>query len=436
MPVLSAAEPASITLPCGLAISYEGRNLTLMPSEFYVNDVPFRVSESITLHVDEPPTVSISEDLSSKSVSDRIEQWEQSITKCSAVANPKFNKAILVKGTVNTLKDAKNGKIHANADLLPEQALDPSALSMADTRFAALLGLDMNALVSEGKNKVSYQARTGRIDTIIVDASGKFSILQGSPAPFAPNPPAVPAGATALFNVIVEPGTALIKSSDLVPITTGGAISIDKKNKAVMKPFTTAINDGNPVRVVFFGDSITCGGFAYDPAASFPNKLLSRLHKVYPKSQIGFVNMGIGGSNSSQRMDDFDKAIAQKPDLVIVEFVNDFKLPPATVESNYSAMVAKAKAAGVRLLVCTPHLPLPSYLNMKSWTEVSNSAFPRYLRNLAKQEDIGLADVSMRWENLKAEGLPPEVLLTDGVLHPNEYGHEIYAQELYACLSP
>jgi lysophospholipase L1-like esterase len=146
--------------------------------------------------------------------------------------------------------------------------------------------------------------------------------------------------------------------------------------------------------------------------------------------------MGIGGSNSSQRMDDFDKAIAQKPDLVIVEFVNDFKLPPATVESNYSAMVAKAKAAGVRLLVCTPHLPLPSYLNMKSWTEVSNSAFPRYLRNLAKQEDIGLADVSMRWENLKAEGLPPEVLLTDGVLHPNEYGHEIYAQELYACLSP
>jgi lysophospholipase L1-like esterase len=424
-----------VTHPSGLSVVCDGRTVIVQPGEFYVNDSPVKVFEPVVFNIDYNPIFSVEEDLVNDKVTDRVERWVQGIDKCSAVANPKFNKAILMKGTLTTYKDTKSSPKRSNDAMLPEQAIDDSALKLADTRFDELLGLDVAALTTAGKNKIGYKANTYRIDTVVLENSGKFSLLKGAPATFAPNPPAVPAGSTPMFNVLIEPGLLPLKPKDLVPITASGPISVEKKNRAVMKPFTDAVAQGRPVRIVFFGDSITCGGFAYDPAASFPNRFLSRLHQAYPKSQIGFVNMGIGGSNSTQRMPDFDKAIEQKPDLMIVEFVNDFKLPASEVEANYSSMVRKAKAAGTTLLVCTPHLPLPSYLNMKSWTEVSRSHLPRYIRSLAQKENIAIADVSMRWENLKAEGLPPEELLTDGILHPNEYGHEIYAQELSACLN-
>jgi hypothetical protein len=58
------------------------------------------------------------------------------------------------------------------------------------------------------------------------------------------------------------------------------------------------------------------------------------------------------------------------------------------------------------------------------------------LRELASNNDyVALADVFERWTHLNKEGFHPDWLYVNGLNHPNNRGHAIYAEELLRCFA-
>jgi len=54
----------------------------------------------------------------------------------------------------------------------------------------------------------------------------------------------------------------------------------------------------------------------------------------------------------------------------------------------------------------------------------------QWLRDIAEEKGAGVADASRRWEHLASEGIPYTTLLWNGINHPDDRGHLIFAQEL------
>jgi hypothetical protein len=52
------------------------------------------------------------------------------------------------------------------------------------------------------------------------------------------------------------------------------------------------------------------------------------------------------------------------------------------------------------------------------------------LQSVAREKGAGVADASRRWAHLEAEGIPYITLLANGINHPDNRGHEMFAREL------
>lgn len=52
------------------------------------------------------------------------------------------------------------------------------------------------------------------------------------------------------------------------------------------------------------------------------------------------------------------------------------------------------------------------------------------IRQVAKEEQVCLADVYAVWETAREKGCPWEELLANGINHPGVEGHEVYAEVL------
>lgn len=293
----------------------------------------------------------------------------------------------------------------------------------------------------EGQDVIlSYKLFRTRIDTIAVDTAGQVKLLSGQPTPFAPCPASVPSGMLPLANILAPPFERAIETKSVMPIellsmSKDVGAQLLESNKQALEKTIRKLSSGQPVKITFCGDSVACGCFASKTERSFPYVFLDKLKKRYPRSQIGFANVCIGGANSSKVFPKVEaEALPQHPDLLIIEFVNDLSLPIEEARKNYSKLFADAKAGGAEVIVCLPHLPSPNFYGVKSWREIASKGYYSLLRELASRNHVAVADVAWRWENSLREGMNPLLLLADRANHPNDRGHEIYAEELMRCL--
>ena len=52
------------------------------------------------------------------------------------------------------------------------------------------------------------------------------------------------------------------------------------------------------------------------------------------------------------------------------------------------------------------------------------------LRQFAAKHNVAIADASLRWGHLVKEGIPYVTLLSNSINHPDDRGHEMFAQSL------
>ena len=169
--------------------------------------------------------------------------------------------------------------------------------------------------------------------------------------------------------------------------------------------------------VIFLGDSLTAGrGLPAD--AAFP-AVVAEMSREKGRP-LRFVNAGVSGDTTSGGLDRLGWLLEQKPDVLVVGLgVNDaFRGQPVEfIEANLRAIVAKAKAAGARVVLLGMRVPTnygPDY------TEAFAAIYPR----VAKNEHVDLMPFL-----LDGVGGHPELNLEDGI-HPNREGTRIVAAHL------
>jgi lysophospholipase L1-like esterase len=198
-----------------------------------------------------------------------------------------------------------------------------------------------------------------------------------------------------------------------------------------------------PLRLVILGDSISQGGNAsgfikaapYQPP--YPDLVVAGLESHYrlAPGTISLVNLSVGGTSSSWGVDMIPTVVAEGPDLVVIAFgMNDTACSdPQHFRRNIAEIIA-----GVRQYCPDAQFILvASMAGNPEWKLLHSERFAQFrdqLKNLRTQ-GIDVADVTTLWERLMQVKKFTD-LTGNGVNHPNDFGHRLYAQIILQLLAP
>ncbi len=162
-------------------------------------------------------------------------------------------------------------------------------------------------------------------------------------------------------------------------------------------------------QILAFGDSLTAG-LGLPAEAAFPSRLEARLKAEGVGLRV--VNAGVSGDTTTDGLARLDWALADKPDIVILELgANDALrgIEPKVVRANLDAMIGKIQKSGAKLLLTGMRAP-------SNWGKDYQEAFERIYPELARAHGVTLYPFF-----LEGVAMDPKLNQPDG-LHPNEKG--------------
>jgi acyl-CoA thioesterase I len=161
--------------------------------------------------------------------------------------------------------------------------------------------------------------------------------------------------------------------------------------------------------IVVFGDSFTAG-LGIPHAAAFPAQLETWLGLHGKAARV--INAGKSGDTTANALPRLDNALAERPDIVILELgANDALrgVDPSVTKRNLGAMMTRIQTGGAKIL-------LTGILAPPNWGEEYQQAFDRVYPELARSYKVPLYPFFLR-----GVALDPALNQPDG-LHPNERG--------------
>jgi acyl-CoA thioesterase-1 len=208
------------------------------------------------------------------------------------------------------------------------------------------------------------------------------------------------------------------------------------KPSAALSRTVAKLKAAQPLRIVISGDSISAGGNAsashhdapYQPA--YPALLAAGLQEKY-RSPISMLNVAVGGLRSEAAMNDLARVIAAAPDLIIVAYgMNDVGLQnPAAYAHNIQQFIDAVRVKCPQ----TEFILVATSLGNPLWSAIPADQFPKYRDALAAlcsdERHIALADMTTLWSQMLARKRYHD-LTGNGLNHPNDFGHRLYAEVL------
>jgi acyl-CoA thioesterase I len=170
-------------------------------------------------------------------------------------------------------------------------------------------------------------------------------------------------------------------------------------------------------RILALGDSLTAG-FGLPPEHALPVRLQEKLKQDGIDADV--INAGVSGDTSAGGLARLGWALADKPDIVIVELgANDVLrgIDPRTTYDNLDKILAQVKAAGAKAL-------LVGMLAPANWGPEYQRDFDAIYPALAKKYGVPL-------DPFVLDGVfsHQELLQPDG-LHPTLQGVDVMASRL------
>jgi len=198
----------------------------------------------------------------------------------------------------------------------------------------------------------------------------------------------------------------------------------------VFGSFIEALMSGEPVTVVLLGDSISKGANHKDEPP-YIEQFVEYL-RGHSDSQITLHNLSVGGKSSPWGLTQAEQAADLHPDLFIVAFgMNDAsgKFPAEQYAKTIRQIVEVVQQRN-------PEVPCILVSGMEanpSWTLARPDLHARYhdaLLSVAKElPNTVVCDVYSPWRwMVERKGFLS--LTGNGVNHPNDYGHRLYADTL------
>lgn len=200
------------------------------------------------------------------------------------------------------------------------------------------------------------------------------------------------------------------------------------------------LREQQPVSIVLIGDSISagCNASGWAGEAPFQPSFLGLWQQhllAHWKTRVQVTNPSVGGKDTRWALSAVDQVVEPGPDLVIVAFgMNDVAGRSADeYQANTRAVMAKIRER----LPDVEFILVASMLGNRNWARLQHELFPQYRDALASlcQPGVALADMTSIWtEFLKRK--QDWDLTGNGVNHPNDFGHRVYAQVLSTLLIP
>lgn len=357
------------------------------------------------------------------------------------------------------LRGPKSGSIGAFGSLIPSSLVIKDAAGgrlvegedyLVSAPFA-LIGIGPRARVTPAtKVYASYAYYTQRIDSVVVTAGGAVSLVEGQGRVYSPRIPAAPAGSVTIANVYRPFRAEELAEAHVFPIESNPAQSATASRGGLIPRTMAKIAAGKPVKVVCWGDSITVGGDVL-PAEAWANRLQVELSARFPRAQFTFANHSIGGTKSAQWLANgdypglpkqnaekcrFDLVLGEKPDLVVMEFLNDVVFPEDVLTRTYAAIHEEFNRRGIEWIIVTPSLKIPEKFDLAEMKDETPRVLDLFLVRFASSHSYPVADASARWRHLHREGTPFFALFNNAYNHPNAFGHGLFVEEILKCFNP
>jgi len=284
---------------------------------------------------------------------------------------------------------------------------------------------------------ISYRYTQQRLDSIVRTASGKIELRRGVPHTVTPAQPDIAASETRLANVLVSAREEKLREENVFPILEASfpassreAIAAERLPKTLAK-----LQSGEPVKIMAWGDSVST-------YRRYQTMFTEGLRQRFPNARIELVTEAWGGRSTASYLKEppgsehnyQEKVLAQKPDLIISEFVNDASLNEEAVEARYSQLLADFNRIGAEWIILSPHYVRPDWMGLTRQREIDEDPRPyvKGLRRFAARHRVALADASQRYGRLWRQGIPYLTLMENNINHPNLFGHRIFADSLLA----
>ena len=191
-------------------------------------------------------------------------------------------------------------------------------------------------------------------------------------------------------------------------------------------------------KLCLIGDSISAGANASRFTKSPPHMpaygelVALGLERAYGAT-VEFRNFSVGGWCTEQGLTTVQKIAAERPDLVIVAFgMNDSgNKDAARYAANTRAIMDKLRSEvpEVEFVLVASMLPNPE------WHYPRMENFPAFRDELARLcgKGAAMADMTSLWADLLKRKAWHD-LTGNGVNHPNDFGHRLYAQVILGLL--
>jgi acyl-CoA thioesterase I len=173
----------------------------------------------------------------------------------------------------------------------------------------------------------------------------------------------------------------------------------------------------SPARILAFGDSLTAG-LGLSPEQAFPARLQARL--AADGVQVQVLNGGVSGDTTADGVARLDWALADHPDVVLVELgANDALrgIDPKLSYANLDKILARLKASGARVMLLGMAAPA-------NWGRDYQQEFAEIYPALAAKYRVPLYPFF-----LDGVALDPRLNQPDG-MHPNARGADIIAEKV------
>ncbi len=199
-----------------------------------------------------------------------------------------------------------------------------------------------------------------------------------------------------------------------------------------------------PVRIVFFGDSITQMG---NDAGGYIDLMRQEISNKGMNDRYELIGAGIGGNKVYDlylRLE--EDALVHKPDMVFIFIgVNDVwhKMWGTGTDADkferfYLALIRKIKATGADVVLCTPAV-IGEHTDYTNQLDGDLNRYSQTIRKLAGDEHCKLIDLRRIFldYNLRnnPDNLDKGILTTDGV-HLNDKGNRLVAETFLSEIFP
>lgn len=207
--------------------------------------------------------------------------------------------------------------------------------------------------------------------------------------------------------------------------------------------FMSATDPVKPLKIIFFGDSITQAGV--NPGG-YIDKLKSALDKNGIKDNYQIIGAGIGGNKVYDLFFRLEEDVLnQNPDVVVIWVgVNDVwhKRSFGTgtdldkFEKFYVAMIKKMQAQGAKVIITTP-ATIGERTDFSNELDGDLNLYSQKLREIAAKYDCPVADLRkefLKYNVEKNTSNKESGILTSDRVHLNEAGNQLVADVFYKLL--